>query len=565
QVSQWLRWANGGLAALAVSAIGYGSYSITLDSLGAVGWQWTAVITVCLGSLLLLLVLLGSTGARLRNRPTLLLFVSLKLTVSLGTALCGGWCLALAGGGTSVSGLSRVAIEAQLDESVTVDQFVDSARSELIVLGSWCVVLAIYSMAVPCLLAAALLTKLRDEERSRTGEQGGSGGDKGLSGASAAFQGAAQERHRQLCRALHEANGLCCAFALICTGYGGYSLFYTLSLGLTANVTSTYFMLAGGYILLVAGAIGVWAGLSKRVEAFNLLIGTLAPAGLLYVCLAAAFLVDSGRSDSRIAASWDEPAGGEGGIDDPYLDLYPDPNTNSLTKVQRRFKTVLVVAGVLSAITALMVAAVALCALATRRALLEAGQRRPLPRLTHPEALALAWALVMAVLTTLFDGSYVLFSNWLADEERAVWLVGFWRAIGRGDPRYLRGEGFVLATGIVAALVVGPACLLYAWTIVCRRGFRFTVGMLVCVSVVYMQVLSYATWRWPQGWSGGGAAVFWVVFVLWGLLRLAAPLAILWYNMLHLSRRVHAAEVHYRSLLVEHERLKEKTSALLML
>lgn len=35
--------------------------------------------------------------------------------------------------------------------------------------------------------------------------------------------------------------------------YGGYGLSFTISVGLAASATSTYLMLAGGYILLLGG------------------------------------------------------------------------------------------------------------------------------------------------------------------------------------------------------------------------------------------------------------------------------------------------------------------------
>ncbi|CAM9860260.1 unnamed protein product, partial [Choristocarpus tenellus] len=311
------------------------------------------------------------------------------------------------------------------------------------------------------------------------------------------------------------------------TSYGGYSLFYALSLSLTTSITIMYLTLMGGYVLLLGSVMGAWAGASNRVEAFNLHIGALTPAGFLYLSLAVVSLVESSRTNHRIKESWD------------LLDV----GGLSLVEVQTRVKTMLVLSGVLSAVTTIMVAGVALVSLKSRGVLLDMGCVRQRVRLTRSEGWAMTWAFVMAALSVLFDGGYILFSGWLADNEEAVWLTGLWRAIGRGDPRYVQGDGFVLATGIAVALVLGPACLLYAWTIFCRRGFRFPVGILVCVAVVYTQLLSYATWRWPEGWSGGGVS-FWVVFVLWGLLRVVAPVAILWYNIKHLSKRVHAAEVH---------------------
>lgn len=70
------------------------------------GLQWCAITAVCLGSLLLLLALLGTAGARLRNRFTLFGFAALEGIVASGLLLSGVWCLALAGGSTTLSDLT---------------------------------------------------------------------------------------------------------------------------------------------------------------------------------------------------------------------------------------------------------------------------------------------------------------------------------------------------------------------------------------------------------------------------------------------------------------------------
>ena len=67
------------------------------------GLQWCAITAVCLGSLLLLLALVGTAGARLRNRFSLLGFAALEAAVSLGLLLSGTWCLALAGSSATLS------------------------------------------------------------------------------------------------------------------------------------------------------------------------------------------------------------------------------------------------------------------------------------------------------------------------------------------------------------------------------------------------------------------------------------------------------------------------------
>lgn len=84
-----------------------GTFSVSTSWLGAVlGWQWAAISAVCWGSLFLLLSLMGTAGARLRNRYTLMGFAGVEAAVALATALMGAWCLALAGGNATVSDLT---------------------------------------------------------------------------------------------------------------------------------------------------------------------------------------------------------------------------------------------------------------------------------------------------------------------------------------------------------------------------------------------------------------------------------------------------------------------------
>lgn len=115
QLARWLCAANAVSALLAVAFVVAGASSLSMSWLGAVlGWQWGAITAVCLGCLLLLLALMGTAGARLRNRFTLLGFAALEGTVAFGTLLSGVWCLSLAGGSTTVSDLTWEAMDEQV-------------------------------------------------------------------------------------------------------------------------------------------------------------------------------------------------------------------------------------------------------------------------------------------------------------------------------------------------------------------------------------------------------------------------------------------------------------------
>lgn len=325
---------------------------------------------------------------------------------------------------------------------------------------------------------------------------------------------------------------------------------FTINLGLAASVTTTYLMLAGGYILVLAGAVGAWAAVSSRPEAYRMHFGTLLPAGALYAALTVVQLVRVRSSNERVEEAWDELHTGE----------------EDMSKVQAQVKTMLIVGAILSAATFLLEAAAAIASWLTRKTLVERDRGTlkehggAWSRLLRGEKLAIIWALTMAVTSTFLDGTFAVFSAWLArHSEQEVWLVEFWRAMGRGDSRYTEGDAFVVATAIVVAAVVGPSSLLYAWSVYCRKGFRFSVGILVCTASLYTQVLRYVTRPTTSSSDGAGGdntALFVAASVVLVLLQVVAALAVLMYNIRRLTLRVHAAEVQYKALLSEQGQLE---------
>lgn len=331
--------------------------------------------------------------------------------------------------------------------------------------------------------------------------------------------------------------------------YGGYALSFTVALGLGANVTSTYLLVAGGYLLLLAGAVGVWAARSGRPDAFRIHFGALLPAGALYASLTVVQLVSVGPSNGRVSASWEN--------------LHPEGE--SLYGIQTSVRTMLIVSGVLSAVTFALVVCSAVSSWAARQALLELPEGSPRrhrrkARLSRGEKMVAGWALALAATSTFIDGSFAVFSAWLArdGEQAGVWCLVLWRAMGRGDHRYVDGETFIVATAVIVAAVIGPGALLYAWAVYCRRGFRFSVGLLVCTASLHTQVLRYVTSADDSSESSeesGSKAFFIAASVVLALLQILGALAVLLYNVRRMTKRVHAAEVQYRALLLEHGRL----------
>lgn len=116
QLARWLCFANAVSALLAVAVVVAGAFSLSRASV--LGLQWCAITAVCLGSLLLLLALLGTAGARLRNRFSLLGFTALEGAVAFGLLLSGTWCLALAGGSATISDFTWEAMSKEVSEGL---------------------------------------------------------------------------------------------------------------------------------------------------------------------------------------------------------------------------------------------------------------------------------------------------------------------------------------------------------------------------------------------------------------------------------------------------------------
>lgn len=119
QLARWLCFSNAVSVLLAAVCVVAGAFSLSRATV--LGLQWCAITAVCLGSLLLLLALLGTAGARLRNRYSLFGFAALEGIVACGLLLSGAWCLALAGGSTTLSDLTWEAMSKEVRRSRAVE------------------------------------------------------------------------------------------------------------------------------------------------------------------------------------------------------------------------------------------------------------------------------------------------------------------------------------------------------------------------------------------------------------------------------------------------------------
>jgi EXPERA (EXPanded EBP superfamily) len=130
--------------------------------------------------------------------------------------------------------------------------------------------------------------------------------------------------------------------------------------------------------------------------------------------------------------------------------------------------------------------------------------------------------------------------------------------MGGVDTRYNSSDDFIVTMETVIALFIGPACLVYAWSVYSRKSYRHMVGISLSSVQVFTQILYFAM-EVRSGFKHTihqGKATFLFGFVFITLLRVLLPATVLFYNLKHIYSRVRAAEIKYSKLLGEHQQLK---------
>jgi len=160
------------------------------------------------------------------------------------------------------------------------------------------------------------------------------------------------------------------------------------------------------------------------------------------------------------------------------------------------------------------------------------------------ETYVLAYCCLATMVHIFWEGEYVVFHTWLlptAQPEgdlRSEWFLAGWRTYIHADKRYEQGSALLLAKESVAALVGGPACIYLAWATYERKAIRDVVAITVCVIELYSISITFGSGlvtSYTDNSEQDAELVlhFWFLFVFVAVLRLLAPLPILYKSCNH--------------------------------
>ena len=111
--------------------------------------------------------------------------------------------------------------------------------------------------------------------------------------------------------------------------------------------------------------------------------------------------------------------------------------------------------------------------------------------MSNRELMVATVSIICGFLYLFFDGSYMIFSDYVS--KRDGWITALWRALAEIDSRYTSNDPFVISSVYMGALILGPANLMYAWSLLTRKRFTHVLGLLTSCSVLVSQIFYFAT------------------------------------------------------------------------
>lgn len=532
------RWTLVTLAALAITTLGFGGFVISdvFWMSRVVGWlMWSAVISIIGGCTLLLLSVFGYLAAVNKNSTSISMVSGGIGLAGFTLFLSGIFTLLSAEGVTHVFGVSLAAMQGALPEpSDSAVEVLDNARSKLLALGTWMLFLSVYLAWAAVLLRALSLT-MRSARRKNSVE--------------VINYVRRQQKEGELRRTLRACIGLSAFFTLTCLAYGFYGTIYFLDTELPRYAGLMFLQIAAGFAQLIDIGVGLWASGSRNVYSLRFHLWTSVLCNFYTFFWSVAVLVTVPKADAYVA------------------DMYSyEPDASDLDEFQAKVKTMLIVGGVLGLSSVLALFSVLFSSTLLRKHVSKYGvthtdkwsldSPHPSQGLSRSELFICGWAVFTGLFIIFVEGSFVVFSKWVSSD--AVWAAGVWHVIGKVDSRYMNENSFVVTMEALLVALAGPSLLFYAGAVYSRSTGRHIFGTLLCSALVTMHVMYFAT-EVRDGFShtlasGTPAAGFF--FVILFLIRLALPCLVLAYNLRRLYVRVSAAELKYKKLKCEHDRLR---------
>eukprot|EP00611_Tribonema_gayanum_P031608 TRINITY_DN9175_c0_g1_i1.p1 TRINITY_DN9175_c0_g1~~TRINITY_DN9175_c0_g1_i1.p1 ORF type:complete len:771 (+),score=262.27 TRINITY_DN9175_c0_g1_i1:1362-3674(+) len=538
--AQLVRWVHISLivtAVLSVVVIGLGGYAMTdvFWVSESTGWlMWAAALAIIIGCAMLLLSVLGVHASRRRNTAALAVLRGFLGCSVMTLLLASALTCALAGGVDSIVELTNV--ESSLPQGTDTKTYIQEAFGKFLALGVVLLILALW-LIIPFLLTCAILASVR---RQRSGSEDAPDW--------------LRMRERELRHTLRDSILFSAFFTVVIIGYAIHGVLYCMSTGLTRFANTMYLQLAGGFAFAIALVLGTWASASVNPSALQLHLYTLVPCMVFMFAWSAVAFAQIHTADEYIVEHWGTLA-----VD--------ETDSTEQVSLKTRLRTLLLVGGVLAISSVACMVSTLSGGFSLREHLMQHGsiyrdkwsmdRHYCLIRLSRPEWLLVAWGIASGLLSIFLEGTYVIFNGFL--DMDGVWPTSFWRAWGNVDARYTNGDSFVVVMELLSALIIGPACLVYAWSVYSRKSFRHILGIGLCTVMLLLQIVYLATEIRDdlQHTKPNGQAAFWAGFVLTTVLRIILPALVLGYNIRHIYSRVRAAEIKYAKLLGEHQLLKQ--------
>ncbi|CAM9708001.1 unnamed protein product [Chrysoparadoxa australica] len=522
-----LQWAGISTLAVAFVLIVSGGYTMSVEY-----WDltWEALLLVCLGSLVVVLGLMGLQSTRHRSIAGLSLYSFCSSVLSALLLAASGACFAVGSGEAALTNLSWQSVGRDAGAGVTEEEWASEAQSRFILLGAGMLVMALV-LGVTGILGVALVSRLGDDMQQRND---------------------LSEFHRlkqlelQLRESLKEGVAVSGLLSIVCLGYGSYAIVFVLSNGVLVNLDSNYMLVVASLALTILCGAGYTASKSGDPSTFMVHLYLAVPSLLYMLCWSVFTFATLSSLDDQII----QEAQAIGLPEEDVLDLA------SQIKSIHMINAVLQMCSCVCVCITLYASSNLSEHIAAHGCLTNTFDKyyRKI-KLSRAEVVLVVWAVLSAFILIFFDGAFAILNSAVGSN---LWLVGLWEWWGHVDSRYLISDAFVVSHHGLRAFVAGPLLLVYATGVYTRQSFRHILAICLCTTLAVTQTL-YLVTEVRSNFSHTAQApawVFWLGFIGVGMIRLALPCCCLAYNIRHLYKRVYAAEVQYAKLCEDQSRIK---------
>jgi len=324
-------------------------------------------------------------------------------------------------------------------------------------------------------------TEKRDDREEHEGS---------LAGSDASSAGSVDgTTEAELRKVLEVSNHITILFALMSIILGGVLLGQGILLidVISTVAVSPFVMVLFGVFLTLAGLLGAYVSNSTQITVLVFYeIFTIINSAFLLIWAAFCFYQMT-RVDALVEKNWSK-------LEENYDDDHEEGSIEQKERadtVSALFKSWLLVTGILETILAFFqtvnfLAARALFQLLRRQGIHGVSQWH---LLSKNEKITYLWCIFSSIIHIFVDGSYAIFSRHITPRE---WFLVIWEKVGKVDQRYADGDSSIIAMESILAIFAGPGCLVFAWAIYTKQANRHIIGLLVCSTQIYTQILYYA-------------------------------------------------------------------------